>query len=73
MAFDLRTPIPFEGLECQGDMDTSNLAVNRSNLIPDISNEKSSEPKGSYSGKTNPRSSSPSSIGVLCSSDISDI
>jgi len=65
MAFDLRTPIPFGGiLEYHGDMDTS---------IPDISFEKSSKPEGGHSGKTNPRRSSISSIGVLCSSDISDV
>jgi len=74
MGVDLRTSIPFGSiLESLGDMDTSNLAVNRSSLTPDTSIEKCSEPEGRRSGKSNPRSPSVCSIGVLCSSDISDI
>jgi len=46
MAFDLRTPAPFGGmLEYEGDMDTSNLAVNHWSLKADIAFEKSSKPE----------------------------
>jgi len=74
MVVDLRRPIPFgDILEYLGDMGTTNLAVNRSSLTSDMSFEKSSKPEGGHSGKTNPQSPSVCSIGVLCSSDISDI